>query len=298
VIAATNRTWRWRWRGANSGRTSTTGSMWWRSGCPRCGSGARDSAPDVVLSGPVQRAVRAQEAAVAETLARLRSTVVGQRRELENAIRRMVVLTDGEQAFQASLGRRRNGPAATAAAPHPPSPRACGRSRAARARSERTALAEVLDRVHWNRAEAARSSRSATRRCSTRSPSASWFHRRVGTFGSDFRPTRQLAVEAPTARLTASYATRKRFHRLCKSLPVVRSCRQCRLEIQPLLLDFLGQPRSAAMAISFRSCILFARGGILRKRFMPRSRYSSPRSAFRPKLSRLAGMPRSSRTLP
>jgi len=93
-----------------------------------------------------------------ETLARLMEHPwSGNVRELENAIRRMVVLTDGEQAFQASLGRRRNGPAATAAAPEPAvaeSLREIAR-RAARA-AERTALAEVLDRVHWNRAEAAR----------------------------------------------------------------------------------------------------------------------------------------------
>jgi two-component system, NtrC family, response regulator AtoC len=93
-----------------------------------------------------------------ETLARLMEhSWSGNVRELENAIRRMVVLADGEQAFQASLPRRRSGHVATAAGPAPTiseSLRDIGR-RAAR-EAERKALAEVLDRVHWNRAEAAR----------------------------------------------------------------------------------------------------------------------------------------------
>ena len=92
-----------------------------------------------------------------ETLARLMEhSWSGNVRELENAIRRMVVLADGEQAFQASLPRRRSGHATTAE-PAPTiteSLRDIGR-RAAR-EAERKALAEVLDRVHWNRAEAAR----------------------------------------------------------------------------------------------------------------------------------------------
>ena len=93
-----------------------------------------------------------------ETLARLMEhSWSGNVRELENAIRRMVVLADGEQAFQTSLPRRRSGHLAAAAAPTPAvteSLRDIGR-RAAR-EAERKALAEVLDRVHWNRAEAAR----------------------------------------------------------------------------------------------------------------------------------------------
>ena len=79
----------------------------------------------------------------------------GNVRELENTIRRMVVLTEGEQAFAVSLARRRNGHATAAAAPiASESLREIAR-RAARA-AERQALVEVLDRVHWNRAEASR----------------------------------------------------------------------------------------------------------------------------------------------
>jgi two-component system, NtrC family, response regulator AtoC len=78
----------------------------------------------------------------------------GNVRELENVIRRMVVLTDGEQAFEAQVARR-NGHAST------PQPTVVTESlrdiarRGAR-EAERKALAEVLERVRWNRAEASR----------------------------------------------------------------------------------------------------------------------------------------------
>jgi two-component system, NtrC family, response regulator AtoC len=92
-----------------------------------------------------------------ETLARLTEYPwSGNVRELENAIRRMVVLTDGEQAFEAQAARRRNG--------HPEGPRPAlvvteGLREIARRgarEAERKALAEVLERVRWNRAEASR----------------------------------------------------------------------------------------------------------------------------------------------
>jgi two-component system response regulator AtoC len=93
-----------------------------------------------------------------ETLARLMEhRWSGNVRELENAIRRMVVLSDGEQAFTATLARPRNGQAPAAAAPPPAVTEGLREiaRRAARA-AERQALVEVLDRVHWNRAEASR----------------------------------------------------------------------------------------------------------------------------------------------
>jgi two-component system response regulator AtoC len=80
----------------------------------------------------------------------------GNVRELENVIRRMVVLTDGEQAFAALVARARNGQGA------PPRPaRIVAESLTQIARrgareAERQALEWVLERVHWNRAEAAR----------------------------------------------------------------------------------------------------------------------------------------------
>src|SRR5262245_9259170 len=92
-----------------------------------------------------------------ETLARLtRHPWTGNVRELENVIRRMVVLTDGEQAFEAQVARSRNG---HAEAPRPglavtESLRDIARRGAREA--ERKALAEVLERVRWNRAEASR----------------------------------------------------------------------------------------------------------------------------------------------
>jgi DNA-binding NtrC family response regulator len=92
-----------------------------------------------------------------ETLARLTGySWSGNVRELENVIRRMVVLSDGEQAFDALASRDRNG---HAVAPRPAaviseSLRDIARRGAREA--ERKALAEVLERVHWNRAEASR----------------------------------------------------------------------------------------------------------------------------------------------
>jgi len=92
-----------------------------------------------------------------ETLTRLMEHAwSGNVRELENAIRRMVVLTDGEQAFETLVARGRNGHAA-AARPAPlvtESLRDIARRGAREA--ERKALEAVLERVHWNRAEASR----------------------------------------------------------------------------------------------------------------------------------------------
>ena len=89
-----------------------------------------------------------------ETLARLREYPwSGNVRELENAIRRLVVLADGEQAVEALADRGRQ-------PTEPPRPlmteslREIARRGAREA--ERKALAEVLDRVNWNRAEASR----------------------------------------------------------------------------------------------------------------------------------------------
>ncbi len=92
-----------------------------------------------------------------ETLARLTEySWSGNVRELENIVRRMVVLTDGEQAFEALAAGRRN-PHATGLRAAPivtESLRETARRGAREA--ERAALLEVLERVQWNRAEAAR----------------------------------------------------------------------------------------------------------------------------------------------
>src|SRR2546422_389679 len=80
----------------------------------------------------------------------------GNVREMENIIRRMVVLDDGEQAFENLVARRRQmGPSALRSS----SLRTEGLREIARCgaqEAERKALANVLERVHWNRAEAAR----------------------------------------------------------------------------------------------------------------------------------------------
>ena len=94
-----------------------------------------------------------------ETLARLTEyTWSGNVRELENVMRRLVVLADGEQAIEALVTRgrdRHNGPGS---APRftvaDGGLREIGRRGARQAESE--ALREVLERVGWNRAEAAR----------------------------------------------------------------------------------------------------------------------------------------------
>ena len=100
-----------------------------------------------------------QKQLMPETLARLMEYPwLGNVRELENVIRRLVVLGDGEQAIEALVTRGRNGHNGHFPAPQPAvvegGLKEVGRRGAREA--ERKALLEVLDRVSWNRAEAAR----------------------------------------------------------------------------------------------------------------------------------------------
>jgi two-component system response regulator AtoC len=90
-----------------------------------------------------------------ETIARLCDYPwSGNVRELENAIRRLVVLTDGEKAVEALADRRRQGPVEATRPVITESLRDIARRGAREA--ERKALAEVLEQVRWNRAEASR----------------------------------------------------------------------------------------------------------------------------------------------
>src|SRR5207253_3060874 len=92
-----------------------------------------------------------------ETMARLTEhSWSGNVRELENVIRRMVVLTDGQQAFEALVARGRNGHATTSRPPAPFTESLREIARRGAREAERKALEEVLERVHWNRAEASR----------------------------------------------------------------------------------------------------------------------------------------------
>ena len=92
-----------------------------------------------------------------ETMARLMEhSWSGNVRELENVIRRLVVLTDGEQAFEALVARDRNGRAA-ASRPAPVATESLREiARHGARQAERKALGEVLEQVQWNRAEASR----------------------------------------------------------------------------------------------------------------------------------------------
>jgi two-component system response regulator AtoC len=90
-----------------------------------------------------------------ETLARLREYPwSGNIRELENVIRRLVVLSDGAQAIEALVARPQTGSVDAVLPMTTESLRDIARRGAREA--ERKALAAVLERVNWNRAEASR----------------------------------------------------------------------------------------------------------------------------------------------
>jgi two-component system, NtrC family, response regulator AtoC len=96
-----------------------------------------------------------QKQLLPETMARLSEySWSGNVRELENVIRRLVVLTDGEQAVEALVTRGRNGHAAATRPLVTEGLREIARRGAREA--ERKALEEVLEHVGWNRAEASR----------------------------------------------------------------------------------------------------------------------------------------------
>ena len=80
----------------------------------------------------------------------------GNVRELENIIRRMVVLADGEQAFEAQVARVRPVRAVHAQPVLSVTESLREIARRGAREAERHALAEVLERVRWNRAEASR----------------------------------------------------------------------------------------------------------------------------------------------
>jgi two-component system response regulator AtoC len=96
-----------------------------------------------------------QKALRPETIARLKEhSWPGNVRELENVIRRLVVLTNGEQTVEVLAERRRGGDVEAQRPMVTESLREIARRGAREA--ERKALAEVLEQVRWNRAEASR----------------------------------------------------------------------------------------------------------------------------------------------
>jgi len=96
-----------------------------------------------------------QKQLLPETMARLTEySWSGNVRELENMMRRLVVLTDGEQAVEALVTRGRNGHATATRPLGTEGLREIARRGAREA--ERKALEEVLEHVRWNRAEASR----------------------------------------------------------------------------------------------------------------------------------------------
>jgi len=86
----------------------------------------------------------------------MQHTWPGNVRELENIVRRIAVLGEGEQACEALLARPRSAAAAAHSRPSPSTESLRDIARRGALEAERKALAEVLERVQWNRAEAAR----------------------------------------------------------------------------------------------------------------------------------------------
>jgi len=92
-----------------------------------------------------------------ETMTRLQKhTWSGNVRELENVIRRMVLLTDGEAAFESPVGGGPNGQAGTTLPSTNIAESLREIARRGAREAERKALSEVLERVRWNRAAASR----------------------------------------------------------------------------------------------------------------------------------------------
>ena len=80
----------------------------------------------------------------------------GNVRELENIVRRIAVLGAGEQVCEALFARQPNGIGSVEFRPSPSTESLRDIARRGAREAERKALAEVLERVNWNRAEAAR----------------------------------------------------------------------------------------------------------------------------------------------
>ncbi len=99
---------------------------------------------------------RNKELSPATTAKLLQYAWRGNVRELENMIRRLVVLHDAEEVFDHLVTRRQQIGWSPSSATSPSADSLRDIARRGAQEAERKALAEVLERVQWNRAEAAR----------------------------------------------------------------------------------------------------------------------------------------------
>ena len=99
---------------------------------------------------------RNKELSPATTAKLLQYAWRGNVRELENMIRRLVVLHDAEEVFDQLVTRRQQIGWSPSSATSPSADSLRDIARRGAQEAERKALAEVLERVQWNRAEAAR----------------------------------------------------------------------------------------------------------------------------------------------
>src|SRR6266700_3040128 len=99
---------------------------------------------------------RNKELSPAPTAKLLQYAWRGNVRELENMIRRLVVLHDAEEVFDHLVTRRQQIGWSPSSATSPSADSLRDIARRGAQEAERKALAEVLERVQWNRAEAAR----------------------------------------------------------------------------------------------------------------------------------------------
>ena len=143
---------------------------------------------------------RNKELSPATTAKLLQYAWRGNVRELENMIRRLVVLHDAEEVFDHLVTRRQQIGWSPSSATSPSADSLRDIARRGAQEAERKALAEVLERVQWNRAEADKTLLNKISECQLkprRPPHASLPSRVVAMTGD------QSAASTPRARNSA-----------------------------------------------------------------------------------------------